>query len=60
MRYFVSALFTLFLLVPLRAQETLDVTLQELKRLGEAGYTRLWTAPGELADALRDQGLLTE
>ena len=32
----------------------------ELKRLGEAGYTRLWTAPGELADALRDQGLLTE
>jgi diaminohydroxyphosphoribosylaminopyrimidine deaminase/5-amino-6-(5-phosphoribosylamino)uracil reductase len=32
----------------------------ELKRLGEAGYTRLWTAPGELADALREQGLLTE
>lgn len=32
----------------------------ELKRLGEAGYTRLWTAPGALADALRDQGLLTE
>lgn len=31
----------------------------ELKRLGEAGYTRLWVAPGELADALRDQGLLT-
>ena len=30
----------------------------ELKRLGEAGYTRLWTGPGELADALRDQGLL--
>lgn len=32
----------------------------ELKRLGEAGYTRLWTAPGELADALREQGLLTD
>ncbi len=32
----------------------------ELKRLGEAGYTRLWTSSGELADALRDQGLLTE
>lgn len=32
----------------------------ELKRLGEAGYTRLWTASGELADALREQGLLTE
>ena len=32
----------------------------ELKRLGEAGYTRLWTAPGELAEALRVQGLLTE
>ena len=32
----------------------------ELKRLGEAGYTRLWTAPGELAEALRAQGLLTE
>ena len=31
----------------------------ELTRLGEAGYTRLWTAPGELADALREQGLLT-
>lgn len=31
----------------------------ELKRLGEAGYTRLWTAPGELADALVEQGLLT-
>ena len=31
----------------------------ELKRLGEAGYTRLWTAPGELADALAEQGLLT-
>lgn len=31
----------------------------ELKRLGEAGYTRLWTGPGELADALADQGLLT-
>lgn len=32
----------------------------ELKRLGEAGYTRLWTAPGELAEALKAQGLLTE
>lgn len=32
----------------------------ELKRLGEAGYTRLWTSPGDLADALRTQGLLTE
>lgn len=32
----------------------------ELKRLGEAGYTRLWTAPGPLAEALREQGLLTE
>ena len=32
----------------------------ELKRLGEAGYTRLWIAPGALADALREQGLLTE
>lgn len=32
----------------------------ELNRLGEAGYTRLWTAPGDLADALREQGLLTE
>ncbi len=31
----------------------------ELKRLGEAGYTRLWTSPGELADALDAQGLLT-
>lgn len=31
----------------------------ELKRLGEAGYTRLWIAPGELADALDAQGLLT-
>lgn len=31
----------------------------ELKRLGEAGYTRLWTGPGELADALSAQGLLT-
>lgn len=36
-----------------------DLTV-ELKRLGEAGYTRLWTSPGELADALREQGLLTE
>ncbi len=32
----------------------------ELTRLGEAGYTRLWTGPGELADTLRDQGLLAD
>jgi len=32
----------------------------ELNRLGEAGYTRVWTGPGELAEALRAQGLLTE
>jgi diaminohydroxyphosphoribosylaminopyrimidine deaminase/5-amino-6-(5-phosphoribosylamino)uracil reductase len=32
----------------------------ELKRLGEAGYTRVWVGPGELADALKEQGLLTE
>jgi diaminohydroxyphosphoribosylaminopyrimidine deaminase/5-amino-6-(5-phosphoribosylamino)uracil reductase len=31
----------------------------ELKRLGEAGYTRVWVEPGELADALAEQGLLT-
>ncbi|MDY6923348.1 MAG: bifunctional diaminohydroxyphosphoribosylaminopyrimidine deaminase/5-amino-6-(5-phosphoribosylamino)uracil reductase RibD [Pseudomonadota bacterium] len=31
----------------------------ELKRLGEAGYTRVWVGPGELADALADHGLLT-
>jgi diaminohydroxyphosphoribosylaminopyrimidine deaminase/5-amino-6-(5-phosphoribosylamino)uracil reductase len=31
----------------------------ELKRLGEAGYTRVWVSPGELADALEAQGLLT-
>ena len=31
----------------------------ELQRLGEAGYTRLWTGPGELADALAAKGLLT-
>lgn len=31
----------------------------ELKRLGEAGYTRLWVAPGELAAALDAQGLLS-
>ncbi|WP_291832164.1 bifunctional diaminohydroxyphosphoribosylaminopyrimidine deaminase/5-amino-6-(5-phosphoribosylamino)uracil reductase RibD [Brevundimonas sp.] len=31
----------------------------ELKRLGEAGYTRLWVGPGELAEALDEQGLLT-
>ena len=32
----------------------------ELNRLGEAGYTRLWTNEGELAEALREQGLLTD
>ena len=32
----------------------------ELQRLGEAGYTRVWVSPGELADALRAQNLLTE
>jgi len=32
----------------------------ELQRLGEAGYTRVWTSPGELADALSAQGLLTD
>ncbi len=32
----------------------------ELKRLGEAGYTRVWVSPGELADALAEQGLLTQ
>jgi diaminohydroxyphosphoribosylaminopyrimidine deaminase / 5-amino-6-(5-phosphoribosylamino)uracil reductase len=31
----------------------------ELKRLGEAGYTRVWVGQGELADALAEQGLLT-
>ena len=31
----------------------------ELKRLGEAGYTRLWVEAGDLADALDAQGLLT-
>jgi diaminohydroxyphosphoribosylaminopyrimidine deaminase/5-amino-6-(5-phosphoribosylamino)uracil reductase len=31
----------------------------ELKRLGEAGYTRVWTGPGDLAEALAAQGLLT-
>lgn len=31
----------------------------ELQRLGEAGYTRVWTGPGDLADALRERGLLT-
>lgn len=31
----------------------------ELTRLGEAGYTRLWTGPGELAEALDAQGLLS-
>ncbi|HYC97144.1 bifunctional diaminohydroxyphosphoribosylaminopyrimidine deaminase/5-amino-6-(5-phosphoribosylamino)uracil reductase RibD [Brevundimonas sp.] len=33
--------------------------ITELKRLGEAGYTRVWVSPGELADALEAQGLLT-
>lgn len=32
----------------------------ELKRLGEAGYTRLWVSPGDLAEALRAEGLLTD
>ena len=32
----------------------------ELQRLGEAGYTRLWTGPGELAEALAAKGLLSE
>lgn len=32
----------------------------ELNRLGEAGYTRVWTTEGPLADALRAEGLLTE
>lgn len=32
----------------------------ELNRLGEAGYTRLWTQEGDLAEALRQQGLLSE
>ena len=31
----------------------------ELQRLGEAGYTRLWTGPGELAEALAAKGLLS-
>lgn len=31
----------------------------ELKRLGEAGYTRVWVGTGELAEALETQGLLT-
>ena len=31
----------------------------ELQRLGEAGYTRVWTGPGELADALAEAGLLS-
>jgi diaminohydroxyphosphoribosylaminopyrimidine deaminase/5-amino-6-(5-phosphoribosylamino)uracil reductase len=31
----------------------------ELKRLGEAGYTRVWVSPGDLAEALAEQGLLT-
>lgn len=30
----------------------------ELARLGEAGYTRLWVSPGELAETLKTQGLL--
>ncbi|MEG1451375.1 bifunctional diaminohydroxyphosphoribosylaminopyrimidine deaminase/5-amino-6-(5-phosphoribosylamino)uracil reductase RibD [Brevundimonas sp.] len=32
----------------------------ELNRLGEAGYTRVWTPEGPLADALCSAGLLTE
>lgn len=32
----------------------------ELMRLGEAGYTKVWTPEGELAQALREQGLLSE
>ena len=32
----------------------------ELNRLGEAGYTRVWTNEGPLAEALREAGLLTE
>lgn len=31
----------------------------ELTRLGEAGYTRVWVSPGELAEALDEQGLLS-
>jgi diaminohydroxyphosphoribosylaminopyrimidine deaminase/5-amino-6-(5-phosphoribosylamino)uracil reductase len=34
--------------------------MTELNRLGEAGYTRLWTQEGDLAEALRAQGLLSE
>jgi diaminohydroxyphosphoribosylaminopyrimidine deaminase/5-amino-6-(5-phosphoribosylamino)uracil reductase len=32
----------------------------ELTRLGEAGYTRLWTPAGELSEALAARGLLTD
>ena len=32
------------------------VTLPEV--LGEAGYTRVWVSAGELADSLKEQGLL--
>ena len=32
----------------------------ELKRLGEAGYTRLWTAPGPWPTPCANTGLLTE
>lgn len=32
----------------------------ELTRLGEAGYTRVWTPEGPLAQALREKGLLSE
>lgn len=32
----------------------------ELKRLGEAGYTRVWVGRGELAETLRAQGLLAD
>ena len=47
------------ILTPLEDRIARADLVTELKRLGEAGYTRLWTSPGELADALADQGLLT-
>ncbi len=34
--------------------------LTELQRLGEAGYTRVWVAPGDLAERLREQALLAD
>lgn len=40
------------------ASSKADLTT-ELKRLGEAGYTRVWVGSGELAEALVTQGLLT-